>query len=88
MKNLNKIEPQSIVDFKKICQVAGVKCTQQRMIIYSELSQNPNHPDAETVYKNVRNQLVNISLDTVYRTLWLFKELGYYHRAFLRKNTF
>lgn len=76
MKNSNKKQSQSLAHFKTICHDAGVKCTQQRMKIYSELIQNPNHPDAETVYKKVRNQLANISLDTVYRTLWLFKDLG------------
>lgn len=75
MKNSNKKQSQSLNHFKNICQDAGIKCTQQRMKIYSELSHNPNHPDAETVYKKVRNQLTNISLDTVYRTLWLFKDL-------------
>lgn len=76
MKHSNKKQLQALAHFKNICQKAGVKCTQQRMNIYLELIQNPNHPDAETVYKKVRNQLVNISLDTVYRTLWLFKDLG------------
>ncbi|MCP3872919.1 MAG: transcriptional repressor [Desulfobacteraceae bacterium] len=76
MKNSNKKQAQSLANFKIICQDAGVKCTQQRMKIYSELIQNPNHPDAETVYKKVQNQLANISLDTVYRTLWLFKDIG------------
>ncbi len=76
MKTPNKNQRQSLAHFKTICQNAGIKCTQQRLKIYSELIENPNHPDAETVYKEVRNQLANISLDTVYRTLWLFKDLG------------
>ncbi len=75
MKNSTQKQPRSLVHFKNICQEAGVKCTQQRMKIYSELIQNPNHPDAETVYKKVKKQLANISLDTVYRTLWLFKDM-------------
>ena len=76
MKNTNKKLHKSLVHFKNLCQKAGIKCTQQRMIIYSELIQNPTHPDVETVFKKVRSQLVNISLDTVYRTLWLFKDIG------------
>lgn len=70
------MESKEQADFKNICHAAGVKFTQQRMIIYRELANNPNHPDAEAVFKNVRSQLGNISLDTVYRTLWLFKDMG------------
>ncbi|THB74571.1 MAG: transcriptional repressor [Desulfobacteraceae bacterium] len=61
--------------FKTVCRTAGVKCTRQRLTIYTELIRNPNHPDAETVYNQVRHRLKNISLDTVYRTLWLLKDL-------------
>lgn len=76
MKDATKIESKTRIHFTKICQAAGVKCTRQRIIVYSEIIQNLTHPDAETVYKNVRTQLPKISLDTVYRTLWLFKDLG------------
>ena len=34
------------------------------------------HPSAEWVYENVRTQMPNISLATVYRNLSLFKEQG------------
>ena len=34
------------------------------------------HPDAEWVYNNVREQIPDISLATVYRNLSLFKEQG------------
>ena len=67
---------QSLKNFKKVCKKAGVKYTPQRIEIFSQVIQNSNHPDVETVYQSVRNKMPNISLDTVYRTLWLLKDLG------------
>ena len=75
MKKRKTIQSDEITRFIKLCQKAGVKCTQQRLKIYSEIIGRPDHPDAEAVFKKVRNQLTNISLDTVYRTLWLFQDL-------------
>jgi len=61
---------------KETFRNAGIKCTNQRLEIFHEVVQDSNHPDAETVFRNVRKQMPNISLDTVYRTLWLLKDLG------------
>jgi Fur family peroxide stress response transcriptional regulator len=54
----------------------GVKLTHQRMVIYQEVTKSKNHPDAESICKSVRRKLPMVSLDTVYRTLWLFQDLG------------
>lgn len=67
---------QSMETMKTACRNAGVKCTHQRMEIYKEVVRNPVHPDAETVFRHVRDRMPTISLDTVYRTLWLFRDLG------------
>lgn len=55
---------------------SGVKLTYQRMEIYREVAQTGDHLDAETVYKGVRKRIPTVSLDTVYRTLWLLMDLG------------
>src|SRR5690606_18131435 len=34
------------------------------------------HPDAEVIFRGVRNRLPTISLDTVYRTLWWLTDMG------------
>lgn len=67
---------QSLQTLKTACRNSGVKCTQQRMEIYKEVVQSRIHPDAETVFRQVRDRMPTISLDTVYRTLWLFRNLG------------
>jgi Fur family transcriptional regulator, peroxide stress response regulator len=50
--------------------------TPQRLEILREVSHRTDHPDAELLFKAVRKRLPTVSLDTVYRTLWLFTEHG------------
>jgi Fur family peroxide stress response transcriptional regulator len=54
----------------------GVKVTHQRMIVFEEVAESIEHPNAESVFKAVRKKLPMISLDTVYRTLWMLQDLG------------
>lgn len=62
--------------FEQVCRNAGVKLTHQRMEIFREVAQSEEHPDAETVFQGVRGRISSLSLDTVYRTLWLLSDLG------------
>jgi Fur family peroxide stress response transcriptional regulator len=62
--------------FKEALQRAGVKLTHQRLEIFAEVARIGAHPDAETVFRGVRQRLPTVSLDTVYRTLWLLIDLG------------
>ena len=55
---------------------AGVKITHQRLEIFQEVAKSQDHPDAETIFKKVRARVPSISLDTVYRTLWLLLDYG------------
>lgn len=67
-------------ELKKIfytkCTEKGLKITPQRSLIFDELVKATDHPTADAVYKRVRKILLNISFDTVYRTLLLFTEIG------------
>jgi Fur family peroxide stress response transcriptional regulator len=62
--------------FESVIRSAGVKLTPQRMAIYREAARTDSHPDIETIHRNVRKKMPGVSLDTVYRTLNLFQELG------------
>ena len=62
--------------FKEALKRAGVKLTHQRLEIFREVAKSGDHPDAETIYKGVRERIPPVSLDTVYRTLWLLLDLG------------
>jgi Fur family peroxide stress response transcriptional regulator len=55
---------------------AGVRLTHQRLEIFREVAANVDHPDAEAVFRAVRKRMPTVSLDTVYRTLWMLNDLG------------
>jgi len=62
--------------FKSVARGAGVKLTHQRLEIFRAVASSAEHPSAEAVYKAVRRSMPTVSLDTVYRTLWLLTDLG------------
>jgi Fur family peroxide stress response transcriptional regulator len=62
--------------FKAACREAGVKLTHQRIEIFREVAGSEEHPDAEVVFRGVRVRVPTVSLDTVYRALWLLEDLG------------
>lgn len=53
-----------------------IKYSRQRECIKQFLASRHDHPTAETVYLNVKQDFPNISLGTVYRNLSLLTELG------------
>jgi len=63
-------------EFENACREAGLRLTHQRLEIYSELADTPDHPTAETIYQRIRKKIPTISLDTVYRTLATFARHG------------
>jgi Fur family peroxide stress response transcriptional regulator len=62
--------------FEDAVRRAGVKLTQQRIEIFREVARTGDHPDIETIFMHVRKKMPTVSLDTVYRTLGLFADLG------------
>jgi len=62
--------------FEQACRSARIKLTHQRIEIFREVAKTTDHPDAETVFQRVRERIPTVSLDTVYRTLWLLSDLG------------
>ena len=53
-----------------------IRYSRQREAILNYLKTSNEHPTAESVYENVRRQIPNISLGTVYRNLALLVELN------------
>jgi len=54
----------------------GVKLTHQRLEIFHEVAKTGDHPTVEKVFTGIRRRVPTVSLDTVYRTLWLLMDLG------------
>jgi len=61
---------------KSASRSAGVKLTHQRLEIFREVASSLEHPDAEAVFRAVRRRVPTLSIDTVYRTLWMLNDLG------------
>jgi Fur family transcriptional regulator, peroxide stress response regulator len=59
-----------------VCRAAGVKLTHQRLEIFRALAGTNEHPDAEMLFRAVQKRMPTVSLDTVYRTLWMLHDLG------------
>lgn len=56
--------------------MAALKYSRQRECIKNFLMSRYDHPTADIIYMNVREEFPNISLGTVYRNLALLTELG------------
>jgi len=63
-------------EFEDRCRKNGLKVTPQRLAVYKALIGTDTHPTAEEVHKMVRQEIRNISLDTVNRTLLTLAEIG------------
>ena len=56
--------------------MAGLKYSRQREAIKNYLMATKEHPTADEVYMNVKQEFPNISLGTVYRNLNLLTDIG------------
>ena len=54
----------------------GSKRFRKRDAILAYLRSTDQHPSAETVYANLKTQIPDLSLGTVYRNISLFKQQG------------
>ena len=57
-------------------QEKGLKLTTQRLAVYEALASTDAHPTADQIYHQVRGKYPMISLNTVYNTLEVLKEIG------------
>lgn len=76
---LNKNKQNSFALFKDRFKQYNLNITPQRIAIYQELIKSKNHPDSENIFRRIKNIFPEISLDTVYRTLSKFAEIGLIH---------
>ena len=67
------MDTQSIIGFFR---EKGLKITSQRLAICKFILSRKDHPTAEKIYQELRNEYPTISLGTIYKTLHLLKELG------------
>ena len=75
-KTVHSRTEQRLAHLKAVAKKAGVKLTHQRLEIFRELAATDEHPDADTVFRAVQQRMPTVSVDTVYRTLWMLHDLG------------
>ena len=69
-------QKELLTSFRRRCREHGLKVTPKRVLIYEELIQSQDHPSPEMLFKRVQVRAPQISLDTVYRTLATFHDIG------------
>lgn len=67
------MDTQGIIGFFR---KKGLKVTSQRLAICKFILSRKDHPTAEQIYQELRNEYPTISLGTIYKTLHLLKDLG------------
>jgi len=67
------LDTQSIINFFR---EKGLKVTSQRLTICKFILSRKDHPTAEQIYQELRNEYPTISLGTIYKTLKLLKDIG------------
>jgi Fur family peroxide stress response transcriptional regulator len=73
---LNKNKRELLNTFREECRKHNIKITPQRVVIYEVLAGSSDHPFIEDVFKRVKHSFPNITIDTVYRTLSTFSNIG------------
>lgn len=73
--NARQIE-QHMQAFNDLLREAGLKITQQRLVIYRALQESSGHLTAEQVHQNVGRDNPTLSLSTVYSTLETLVGIG------------
>jgi len=71
-----KLNNRQIERLKQVFDEADIKLTHQRLLIFSEMMSSHDHPSAEAVHQRLQEKIPTIAIDTVYRTLATFDELG------------
>jgi Fur family peroxide stress response transcriptional regulator len=73
--NRTEVE-RRMAQLKTLARSRGVKLTHQRLEIFREVASRTDHPAVDAVFRAVQARIPTVSLDTVYRTLWVLEELG------------
>ncbi len=76
---MKKLKCKKIESFRQLCRDHHLNMTPQRMAIYEVLIDSDDHPCTEDVFERVRRSFPDLAIDTVYRTLTTFSEMGLIH---------
>ena len=66
-----------IEEFKEALSSEGLRFTQQRLSVLSNMMKTNRHRDCEEIYDSLQNNRVKVSRATVYRTLDVLNKYGF-----------
>ncbi|MEO9871891.1 Fur family transcriptional regulator [Ekhidna sp.] len=66
---------------------AGLKATHPRMVILREVMTSEDHPSAENIYEEIRNDNPSISLGSIYRVLDVLVDSGLLQRVSVKSGS-
>jgi Fur family peroxide stress response transcriptional regulator len=72
---------KKIDEFINLSKEKGFNVTFQRVAIYRILLKHKDHPTAEQIFKEIKEEHPTISLATVYKTLETLSEMGLIHKV-------
>ena len=72
-----KISNKMIDRFKEALSSEGLRFTQQRLSVLSDMMQTNRHRDCEEIYDSLQNNRMEVSKATVYRTLDVLTKYGF-----------
>lgn len=64
-----KKQAPALAAFTGACRRRGLSITHQRLAVYEAVTKSRTHPNAEEIFRTVRERYPTISRGTVYRTL-------------------
>ena len=62
------------MDYEALMKKSNIRATYQRITILEFLHNTKTHPTVDEIYKNIRYELPNISLATIYKNLHILCE--------------
>jgi Fur family peroxide stress response transcriptional regulator len=80
---IEQLSTQHLNQLRQLCNEAGIKLTHQRLEIFRELMSVNDHPSAELIHKRLHKKHPTIAIDTIYRTLSTFDELGLVKKLYI-----
>ncbi|ABR49735.1 ferric uptake regulator, Fur family [Alkaliphilus metalliredigens QYMF] len=72
----------------KTLKSKGCKITPQRLAVFQALKKRKDHPNAESIYKDLEAAYPTMSLATIYKSLELFIDLGLIQVINVGENSF
>lgn len=75
------------IEFRELCERAGIAVTHQRQVIYQTLRLMHGHPSPEEVYERVKSKIPSVSLATIYKNIHLFIDSGVFHEVSLHHGS-